>query len=86
MTKSQEELLETIENLQFPFGGISKMKDLRTKTKLRVFVTDREEMLRDWVDYMNQYNTLHDEFYWGKLAFIPGPINGGRECAGRRSP
>ena len=68
LTKSQEELLETIENLQFPFGGISKMKDLRTKTKLRVFVTDREEMLRDWVDYMNQYNALHDEFYWGKHA------------------
>ena len=68
MTRSQEELLENIENLKFPFGGINKLKDLRTNTNLKVLVTDSEEMLREWGDYMNQYNDLHDEFYWGKHA------------------
>lgn len=29
LTKPQEELLETIENVLLPFGGISILKDLR---------------------------------------------------------
>ena len=64
LTKSQEELLETIENLPFPFGGISKLKDLRDKNKLVVCVSEGI----DWESYMNQYNALHSEFYWGKHA------------------
>ena len=64
LTKSQEELLETIENLPFPFGGISKLKDLRDIIKLVVYVSEGI----DWESYMSQYNALHGEFYGGKHA------------------
>lgn len=68
LTKSQEELLETIENLPFPFGGISKLKDLRTAIKVRVNVYDRQYLLGSWEEYMGQYKELHGEFYGGKHA------------------
>lgn len=68
LTKSQELLLDTIENLPFPFGGISKLKDLRTKTQLKVLVTDRKAMLKDWERYMDRYKVLHGEFFGGKHA------------------
>ena len=64
LSKSQEELLETIENLPFPFGGISKLKDLRDKLKLVVRVSEGI----DWEGYMSQYNALHGEFYGGNHA------------------
>lgn len=68
LTKSQKKLLDTIENLPFPFGGISKLKDLRTKTQLKVLVTDRKAMLEDWERYMDRYKVLHGEFFGGKHA------------------
>lgn len=64
LSKSQEELLETIENLPFPFGGISKLKDLRDIIKLVVCVSEGI----DWESYMSQYNALHGKFYGGKHA------------------
>ena len=64
LSKSQEELLEIIENLPFPFGGISKLKDLRDNIKLVVCVSEGI----DWESYMSQYNALHGEFYGGKHA------------------
>ena len=64
LTKSQEELLETIENLQFPFEGISKLKDLRGKMNLVVCVSEGI----DWESYMSQYNALRGKFYGGKHA------------------
>ena len=66
LTQSQEELLETIENLPFPFGGISKLKDLRAKTGVRVDVFGRARMLKVWESYIAQYNELHDVFYGGE--------------------
>ena len=53
LTSSQEELLEMIENLPFPFDGISKLKDLRAKIKLEVHVLDSKAMLEPWESYMN---------------------------------
>ena len=64
LTKSQEDILETIENLPFPFGGISKFKDLRSIINLVVCVSEGI----DWESYMSQYTALHDEFYGGKHA------------------
>ena len=66
LTSSQEELLEMIENLPFPFDGISKLKDLRAKIKLEVHVLDSKAMLEPWESYMNQYEALHDVFYGGE--------------------
>lgn len=66
LTKSQEELLDTIENLRFPFEGIFKLKDLRDKNKLLVYVADRTNWLESWEDYMEQYKKRHDMFYGGK--------------------
>ena len=72
LTSSQEELLEMIENLPIPFGGpfggISKLKDLRKKIYLSVYATDSQEMLNAWEGYMQQYNKLHGKFYWGNHA------------------
>lgn len=68
LTKSQKVFLDTIENLPFPFGGISKLKDLRTKTQLKVLVTDRKAMLKDWERYMDRYKVLRGEFFGGKHA------------------
>lgn len=73
LTKSQELLLDTIENLPFPFGGISKLKDLRTKTQLKVLVTDRKAMLKDWERYMDRYKVLHGEFFGVSM---PRPVTG----------
>ena len=46
LTKSQEELLDTIENLRFQFEGVSKLKDLRDKNKLLVYVADKLDKKR----------------------------------------
>lgn len=64
LSRTQEELLETIENLPFKFGGISKLKDLRSIINLVVCVSEGI----DWESYMSQYTALHDEFYGGKHA------------------
>lgn len=66
LTSSQEQLFETIENLPFPFDGISKLKDLRAKIKLEVHVLDSKAMLEPWESYMNQYKALRDVFYGGE--------------------
>ena len=66
LSSSQEELLEMIENLPSPFEGISRLKDLRVKTKLLVYVSDSKDMLESCESYMEQYNSLHDVFYHGE--------------------
>lgn len=66
LTQSQEELLDTIDNLPFPFGGISKLKDLRSKTGVRVETSDRANMLEQWESYMARYKELHGVFYGGE--------------------
>lgn len=66
LTKSQEDLLEAIENLPFPFQGLTKLKDLRTKTKVDVYVSDRTDWLESWEDYMEQYKKRHFLFYGGE--------------------
>lgn len=45
-TKSQEEILEEIENLQFPYGGIDHLKDLRKRTGVSVVISDRMSLIR----------------------------------------
>ena len=70
LTKAQEELLETIENLPFPFGGISKLKDLRQKAKLVVSLQDRWYLQKSWEGYMEQYREKHPEFFMGKHALV----------------
>lgn len=62
LTQSQEDLLETIENLPFPFGGISKLKDLRTRIKLDVYITDRKEMLDAWKHYIEHFYDPQNAF------------------------
>ena len=42
LTKSQEEILDTIENLPSPFKGMGSLKDLRSSIGLSVVVTNRE--------------------------------------------
>lgn len=66
LSSSQEELLEMIENLPSPFEGISRLKDLRVKTKLLVYVSDSKDMLESCESYMEQYKSLHDVFYHGE--------------------
>lgn len=66
LTSSQEQLLETIENLPFPFDGISKLKDLRAKIKLEVYVTDSNALLNSCDIYMEHYNKFHPIFYGGE--------------------
>lgn len=55
-----------IENLPSPFEGISRLKDLRVKTKLLVYVSDSKDMLESCESYMEQYKSLHDVFYHGE--------------------
>ena len=66
LTPSQEELLEGIENLPSSFEGISRLKDLRAKIKLEVYVTDSNDLLESCENYMEQYNELHPIFYGGE--------------------
>lgn len=66
LTSSQEELLEMIENLPFPFDGISKLKDLRAKIKLEVHVLDSNALLDSCDIYMEHYNKFHPIFYGGE--------------------
>jgi len=66
LTPSQEKLLEIIENLDFPYGGISKLKDLRKKTKLIVVISDKKDMDESWKDYLDQYKARHDQFFSSK--------------------
>lgn len=68
LSKSQEEFLAYIENLPFPFGGISKLKDLRTSIKVRVNVFGHQFLLECWEKYKAEYKELHSEFYQGKHA------------------
>ena len=66
LTSPQEELLEMIENLPSPFEGMARLKDLRVKTKLLVYVSDSKDMLESCESYMEQYNSRHDVFYHGE--------------------
>ena len=66
MTSSQEELLEGIENLPSSFEGISRLKDLRAKIKLEVYVTDSNDLLEPCEKYLEHYNELHPIFYGGE--------------------
>lgn len=63
LTPDQEKLLDVIENLDFPYGGIAKLKDLRKKSKLKVEITDNNGMNESWKDYVDQYTARHDQFY-----------------------
>ena len=70
LSKSQEELLSTIENLPFPFGGISKLKELRHKVKMIVSVQDRWYWKKSWEGYIEQYWEKHPEFFMGKHGLV----------------
>ena len=63
LTPSQEKLLEIIENLDFPYGGITKLKDLRKKSKLKVVITGNKDMNESWKNYLEQYWEHHDQFF-----------------------
>ena len=63
LTPSQEKLLELIENLDFPYGGIAKLKDLRKKSKLKVVIVDKKEMDDSWKDYHDQYWAHHEQIF-----------------------
>lgn len=63
LTPSQQELLEVIENLPFPYGGIARLKDLRERSKLKVVISDNEGMNESWKDYLEQYRPRHNRFY-----------------------
>ena len=63
LTPSQQKLLEDIENLPFPYGGITKLKDLRKKSNLKVVISDKKEMNESWKTYLEQYWAHHDQFF-----------------------
>lgn len=63
LTHSQEKLLELIENLPFPYGGIASLKDLRKNSKLLVCVEDREYMSASWKEYLEQYRACHEQIF-----------------------
>lgn len=65
LTSPQEDLLEMIENLPSPFEGISRLKDLRAKIKLEVYVIDSNALLDSCDIYMEHYNKFHPIFYGG---------------------
>lgn len=48
LTESQEDLLETIENLRFPFddGHLKKLHNLRKRTGVSVEISDRKSLVR----------------------------------------
>ena len=58
LTKSQESLLQTIEDLPSPFDDISSLKELMVRTGVSVVVTDRTELvnvLDDCIKRINDY-------------------------------
>ncbi len=63
LTPSHLKLLDDIENLPFPYGGITCLKDLREKSNLLVCVEDREYMNASWKDYLDQYWTRHERIF-----------------------
>ena len=63
LTPSQQELLEVIENLPFPYGGIAKLEDLRKQSKLLVSMADRKYMNGSWKVYLEQYSAHHEQFF-----------------------
>lgn len=46
LTKSQEDILEEIENLPFFYGGIDHLKNLRKRTGVSVVISDRMSLIR----------------------------------------
>lgn len=66
LTSPQEELLEMIENLPSPFEGISRLKDLRAKIKLEVYLIDSNALLDSCDIYMEHYNKFDPIFYGGE--------------------
>lgn len=62
LTKSQEELLETIETLPFPFDGLSDLHELRRRTSLSVVISDRMSLIRILNDSLRSIKTKIDEY------------------------
>lgn len=63
LTPSQLKLLDDIENLPFPYGGITCLKDLRKKSNLVVCVEDWKDMNASWKDYLDQYWACHPKIF-----------------------
>ena len=63
LTHSQEKLLELIENLPFPYGGIASLKDLRKRSNLQVIVSHKKEADASWKEYLEQYWDHHEQFF-----------------------
>ena len=71
LTTSQESLLESIENYQFPFDGISKLKDLRQRSGVSVFISDRKSLIRILKDSVRVIERKIDEFKESRLKSNP---------------
>lgn len=63
LTPSQQKLLDVIENLPFPYGGITKLKELRKKSRMEVWVENQKCADQSWKDYLNQYWAVHQQIF-----------------------
>lgn len=62
LSKSQEDLLEKIETLPFPFDGLSDLGELRRRTSLSVVISDRMSLIRILNNSIRSIKTKIDEY------------------------
>lgn len=62
LSKSQEDLLEKIETLPFPFDGLSDLSELRRRTSLSVVISDRMSLIRILNNSIRSIKTKIDEY------------------------
>jgi len=78
LTRSQEELLETIENLPFPFDGLSTLSELRRRTGVTVVISDRMSLKRILKDCIHSIKTKIEGYKTSGIIWngnVEGEIN-----------
>ena len=78
LTRSQEELLETIENLPVPFDGLSTLSELRRRTGVTVVISDRMSLKRILKDCIHSIKTKIEEYKTSGIIWngnVEGEIN-----------
>lgn len=69
LTPSQEELLETIENIPSPYEGITSLKELRTLSGLSVVVSDRKSLIGMLEEYIETYRREMAYFFSSGMVY-----------------